>query len=126
MTGREEAKDLIERMVAAYNQKDQQGVSSLYADDIRLWSAIGPDVVGKQAAVAHLAELFAALPDEQMTLDTIVSDGETVVIEVTSRGTDSGGARYEIAFTEVFRVGDGRVREIRTYIDPDDVDHVGD
>lgn len=121
MTGRAEAKNLIMRMVTAYNRKDTDAVSAIYADDIRLWSAIGPDVRGKSAAVAHLRELFAALPDEHMTLDTIVSDGDTVVIEVTSRGTDPQGASYEIAFTEVFRVSDHRVREIRTYIDPDDV-----
>lgn len=126
MKSRDEAKDLIERMVAAYNRKDLEAVSLIYADDIRLWSAIGPDVHGKSAAVAHLEDLFAALPDEHMTLDTVVADGEAVVIEVTSRGTDPQGAPYEIAFTEVFRVDDGLVREIRTYIDPDDVPHVGE
>jgi steroid delta-isomerase-like uncharacterized protein len=126
MTSREEAKDLIRQMVDAYNRKDTEAVSSLYADDIRLWSALGPDVRGKSAAVAHLEDLFASLPDERMTIDTIVADEGTVVIEVTSRGTDPQGASYEIAFTEVFRVEANLVREIRTYIDPDDVAHVGE
>lgn len=124
MTARDDAKDLIRRMVAAYNAKDVAAVASLYADDIRVWSAIGPEIHGKDEAVAHLEELFHALPDEEMTIDTIVSDGETVIIEVTSRGTDPRSAAYELVFTEVFRVDGPSVLEIRTYIDPADVAHV--
>lgn len=121
MSNRDNAKNLIRQMVAAYNAKDAAAIAPLYADDVRLWSAIGPDVRGKTAALAHLQELFTTLPDEEMELETIVSDGETVVIEVTSRGTGPDGDLYEISFTEVFRVEGNRVGEIRTYIDPDDV-----
>ena len=68
-----------------------------------------------------LDELFTSLPDETMALDALVTDGESAVIEVTSSGTDREGKPYEIQFTEVLEISDGRFTEIRTYIDPDDV-----
>lgn len=120
MSPREEARALIERVIHLYNEKDLDGLSDLYADDITLWSALGSEVEGKEAFLDHVAELFERLPDEQMTADVMITDGSAVVVEFTSRGTHDGSP-YELTFTEVFEISDGLLKSVKTYIDPDDV-----
>lgn len=121
MDAREAAKAVVAALVEAYNSKDADALARIYADDVRLWSTLGAEVVGADAVLEHVRELFRILPDETMTADVVVGDGETVVAEFTSRGTDSRGTPYELRFTEVFEVVDGRVAAISTYVDPDDV-----
>lgn len=118
---KDEARSLVGRLVAAYNSKDRAGLADLYAEDISLWSALGAELEGREEVLEHIDELFASLPDETMALDALVTDGESAVIEVTSSGTDREGKAYEIQFTEVLEISDGKFAEIRTYIDPDDV-----
>lgn len=122
MGDRQLAREAIGRLIDAYNSKDRDALRSLYAADISLWSSLGESVSGRDQVLAHIDELFEKLPDERMTADTVVTDGETIVVELTSRGTDAAGAAYEFQFTEVFELEDGRFSHIRTYIDPDVVE----
>lgn len=114
---REEARGVVENVVRLYNDKDLEGLSALYADDITLWSSLGAEASSKQEFLDHIRHLFDRLPDERMTADVVVTDGSTAVIELTSRGTDNG-APYEISFTEVFEIEDGLLTSVKTYIDP--------
>ena len=85
---------------------------------------LGEDRAGRDSVIGHVRQLFAHLPDETMNADVLITDGTTVVAEVTSRGTDRAGQLYELRFTEVFELSDGKVIEICTYVDPDDVETV--
>ena len=118
MAQREDARALVEHVVRLYNDKDLEGLSALYADDITLWSSLGAEAWGKEAFLDHIRDLFVRLPDERMTADVVVTDGSTAVLELISRGTD-GGSPYEISFTEVFEIENGLLRSVKTYIDPD-------
>lgn len=118
MAHREHARALVERVVRLYNDKDLDGLSALYADDITLWSSLGAETSGKQEFLAHVRHLFERLPDERMTADLVVTDGSTAVLELTSRGTDNGSP-YEISFTEVFEIEGGLLTSVKTYIDPE-------
>ena len=118
MGSKEEARAVIERLVARYNEKDVEGLAALYADDVTVWSSLGAESATKQEFVDHIRELFHRLPDERMTADVIVTDGDTVVLELTSHGT-ARGAPYEITFTEVFEIVEGVLTSVKTYIDPE-------
>jgi ketosteroid isomerase-like protein len=120
MRHREDARALVERVVQLYNDKDLDGLSAIYADDITLWSSLGAETSGKQEFLDHIRHLFDRLPDERMTADVVVTDGSTAVLELTSRGTDDGSP-YEISFTEVFEIANGQLTSVKTYIDPDAV-----
>lgn len=120
MPQREDARALVERVVQLYNDKDLDGLSAIYADDITLWSSLGAETSGKQAFLDHIRHLFDRLPDERMTADVVVTDGSTAVLELTSRGSDDGSP-YEITFTEVFEIANGQLTSVKTYIDPDSV-----
>ncbi len=77
---------------------------------------------GIAAVRAHIDHLHQILPDEQMTANTVITDGDVAVIEFESAGTNPAGKPYRIEFTEVFEVRDGRVASIKVYLDPEEVD----
>lgn len=118
MNDRETARRLVGQVLDAYNRKDLAELGGSYKPDIELWSSLGETAVGRQEVMDHVGELFRRLPDEHMTAETVVADGKSVVVELTSRGTSPNGQPYEIRFTEVFEVADGLVSSIKTYIDP--------
>jgi uncharacterized protein (TIGR02246 family) len=120
MTGRDDARAILERLIVAYNEKDDAILASLYHPDVRLWSSLGESTEGREQVLQHVRDLFRRLPDERMAADTVVTDGDTVVVELTSRGS-SNGSPYEIRFTEVFEIDGGLIAGIKTYIDPEDV-----
>lgn len=124
MNDRDEARRVVGEVVEAYNRKDLPSLGRLYDPNIRLWSSLGESAVGRRAVMDHVAELFQRLPDEHMTAQTVVTDGQSVVVELTSRGTSSTGEQYEIQFTEVFELSAGLVNSIKTYIDPSQVEAV--
>jgi uncharacterized protein (TIGR02246 family) len=117
MAQREDARAVVERVVQLYNDKDLEGLSALYADDVTLWSSLGAEASGKQEFLDHIRHLFDRLPNERMTADVVVTDGSIAVLELTSRGT-SDGSPYEISFTEVFEIENGLLSSVKTYIDP--------
>lgn len=118
MANRNETRAFVDQIVRLYNEKDLEGLSALYAEDIALWSSLGADTTGKQNFRNHVRELFDRLPDEKMTVDVVITDGTAAVLELTSRGTTEG-VPYEISFTEVFEIKDGLLTSVKTYIDPD-------
>ncbi|MGH8916294.1 MAG: nuclear transport factor 2 family protein [Acidimicrobiia bacterium] len=120
MDSRDEAREIVRRLVSGYNDKDIRTLESLYAPDVQLWSSLGESRKGRGEVIAHLIDLFQRLPDEQMTAELVVTDGETVVVELSSRGSSPHGD-YRIDFTEVLEVREGLVARIKTYIDPADV-----
>jgi ketosteroid isomerase-like protein len=121
MSAKDEARTLLARLVIAYNEKDRAALERLYSPSIKVWSALGVETEGIAAALDHVDELFVKLPDETMSADTAITNGDTLVVEMTSRGSDGSGQPYEIRFTEVFEIDGGQITEIRTYLDPEDV-----
>lgn len=121
MADRQQARRLFERVVAAYNRKDAGALAELYDENVSLWSSLGEESEGRNEVLDHVRALFRRLPDETMTAETVVTDGETLVAEIVSRGTSSAGEQYELRFTEVFEIDQGRIVGIRTYLDPEEV-----
>ncbi|MFV1963576.1 MAG: nuclear transport factor 2 family protein, partial [Acidimicrobiia bacterium] len=92
--------------------------------DITYWCALDGLQEGIDAVREHLDHLHETLPDEQMQAQTIVTDGELVVVEFESTGTNPAGRPYAIEFTEVFELRGGKVASIKTYLDPEEVTDV--
>ena len=116
-----EARALIGQIVTAYNTRDVDALVALYDPDIVYWSAIGDHRRGIAEVREHLEHLHETLPDERMKTQTIVTDGDLVVVEFESSGTAPDGRPYSIEFTEVFELAGGRVSSIKVYLDPTDV-----
>ena len=43
--------------------------------------------------------------------------GNTVIVELTNRGTPDNGKRYENEYCFLYEIEDGKIRRIREYVD---------
>lgn len=116
-----DTRDLIARAIDAYNRKDERDLGALYHPEISYWSSLGDEHHGKAAVLDHIRTLFRELPDERMRALTIVTDGDTTVVEFESTGRAPGGGSYTLGFTEVIEVKAGLLAGFKVYLDPDEV-----
>lgn len=121
MGSKDDARLLVDQIVAAYNSCDVDALVALYQPDITYWSALDGLQTGIDTVREHLDHLRETLPDEQMQAQTIITDGELVVVEFESTGTNPAGQPYAIEFTEVFELRNGKVASIKAYLDPEEV-----
>jgi ketosteroid isomerase-like protein len=112
-------KELVGALVEAYNEKRLDALLDLYDPEARFWDPLHRDgVVGRKAIGGVLEQLFEAFPDERMSIVTLAADATTAVAEFRSTGTAPSGGRFELDFTEVYEVRDGRIVSCRVYLDP--------
>jgi ketosteroid isomerase-like protein len=112
-------KELVGALVDAYNEKRLDALLDLYDPEARFWDPLHRDgVVGREAIGGVIGQLFEAFPDERMSIVTLAADETTAVAEFHSTGTAPGGGRFELDFTEVYEVRDGRIVSCRVYLDP--------
>jgi len=116
-----DTRDLIARLIDAYNRKNERDLGTLYHPEISYWSSLGGEHHGKAAMLDHVRTLFRELPDELIRALTIVTDGETTVVEFESTARAPGGGSYTIGFTEVIEVKAGLLAGVKVYLDPDEV-----
>lgn len=121
---REESRAIVERIVAAYNAKDADALAALYHPDARYWSALGDWQEGLPAIRGHIEELHRTLPDEQMETLSLIGGPDLAVAEFRSTGTAPSGEPYMIEFTEVIELRDGRISQVKVYLDPEEVQAV--
>jgi steroid delta-isomerase-like uncharacterized protein len=81
---------------------------------------------GKEGVRRYFEELFAALPDSTMTVERIVTDDTTAVVQWHLEGTFSGaayqgveptGKRMDVRGTDVMEIKDGLIERNTIYYD---------
>ena len=115
------ARTLVQELVERYNAKDVDGLIALYHSNAAYWSPLGDWQRGVDHIRTQLEELHRTLPDEQMAILSLMTDGETAVVEFASTGTAPSGKPYRIEFTEVLDIRDGKIERVRVYLDPEEV-----
>jgi steroid delta-isomerase-like uncharacterized protein len=106
--------------------KDPDGVVAVgapgYTDD---FVAIG-EMRGHEAIRAFFSELFAAFPDFEMTIDRIMADETSAVVQWHAAGTFTGGSfqgilptgrRVEIRGADVMEISGGLIQHNTIYYD---------
>src|SRR5262245_58839797 len=81
--------------------------------------AINGHVVDPDRSRRNVAELFAAFPDFQRSMDDIIAEGDKVVARYTARGTHLGeflgvqptGKSVTVRWVTIYRIADGKVAE---------------
>ncbi len=77
--------------IAAANAHDAAGMAAFYAEDAVFTEATYPGPMHGRAAVQKDAEMiFTAMPDIQLTVVTVVAQGDLVASEIMSVGTNTG------------------------------------
>jgi ketosteroid isomerase-like protein len=92
MGGSQEAanKALVRTFFDALSRADVEAVRELYAEDFELWTA---------------------------SIDAMTAEGERVAVEAKSEGVHTSGARYHNRYHFLLVVRDGRITELKEYLD---------
>jgi uncharacterized protein len=118
-----ESEKLVRSTWDAFTRGDVKAAFTNLADDVT-WSIPGsiPNLSGTKrgkdgifAFLGSVAKVFpAGLKSE---VKHVHAAGDTVVLEMTNRGTTADGKPYENDYCFVFEVDGGKIRRIREYVD---------
>ena len=122
--------EVAKSQIIAYNDKNWGAVTEALAADVVY------DEVGTQRRISGVEEVLSAwkgwanaLPDSKGSFDQETVSGNTVIIEVTWRGTNTGplqlpgkdlaatGKKIEMRACQVIEVSGAKVQAIRHYFD---------
>jgi steroid delta-isomerase-like uncharacterized protein len=122
--------DAAKAPLLAFNEKDWDAVrASITEDFVYDEVSTGRRSRGREETVSLWQSWAQAFPDARATFDKELATGDTVVVEVTWRGThrgalqtpagliDATGKRIDIRACFVCDMGDGRIRQERHYFD---------
>jgi steroid delta-isomerase-like uncharacterized protein len=118
--------DVARAVFDAVSKRDLDGIVAAGApESVDDFVAIG-EFRGHDAVRAFFRELFAAFPDFTMTVDRIVADDTTAVVQWHAAGTFTGGPfqsitptgrRVEVRGVDVMEIADGLIQHNTIYYD---------
>lgn len=121
---------LVRNLFEAWNSRDYDTVASAVAPECTILDmGSGRTLQGPDGFLAFTKALFEAMPDAQFTLDHVTVQGDTVVVEYTGRGSNSGdlvlpagtvpatGRQITVHACEVDEIKDGKITSSRIYVD---------
>lgn len=122
---REANRHLIQRFYAAENARDFDTCASSLAPDVEVWGNGQLIRTGREAQIQHSRENFAAFPDWQLEVFSLLAAGDTVVARWHGSGTHSAsdgalpatGKRIDIFGTTSFEIRDGLIQFYRFALD---------
>jgi ketosteroid isomerase-like protein len=121
--GAGENKKLIETMFAELSRGNLAGYLDRLADDVRFTimgttkfsgTFNGKDEVVQKLLTPLVSQLEGGL---SITVDGMVAEGDTVVMQARGRSTTKSGKPYNNTYCQVFRVEGGKVKAIAEYLD---------
>src|ERR671932_2359085 len=102
--------DALKRGYDAFNQGDMDGVSEIFADDVR-WEGPNADGVpmagvheGKDAVLEALGQIGADFERFQVSPDEMVEEGDTIVVLSHLDAKTSSGTELKLPGAEVWRM----------------------
>ena len=115
-------KNLIHRFTEATNAADWDAFDALLTKDFRRHCQATPNVkVNSREEFKKLQESFlASMPDQHITIEMIIAEGDKVAGYATYSGTLTGpmgefpatGKSMESKFISIFRIEEGRIAEL--------------
>lgn len=122
----------IERWVNAFNAKDLQAITSLYAGDVRFVHPMLPEpIIGSDAVAGFAGGMLAAFSDIELVPTSVVASGDALAMEVTHYARHTGtlhtpggdipptDRKTELHTSHFMRFdADGRVAEEHQYSNP--------
>jgi steroid delta-isomerase-like uncharacterized protein len=117
----ESNKELVKKFTQAINTADWASFDSLITDDFTRHSQASPVEVNTREAFVTLQESFyASTPDQKITIEMLVAEGDLVAAYATYSGTQTGplgelpatGKSMDSKFVTFFRIANNRIAEI--------------
>jgi len=113
------ARAVLDRLTAAQNEHDLEGMLACFHDDYRSEQPLFPSrsFQGIDQVRANWSALLAAIPDFRAEVLRSAADGDTVFLEVRWTGTKADGTPLEERGVLIAGVRDDRISWGRLYID---------
>ena len=128
--GIEENKQLVRDAYDSVSNGNLDGFMDRLADDVR-WTFFGRHrfartFEGKQDIVENLFEPLAGelVDGLRLSLNNFVAEGDTVVVEAVGDSQTKQGGTYNNIYCYVVTVRDGKITEMREYLDTELVSDV--
>ena len=107
-------KEIVRRYVAAFNAGDMERLCALFTDDAVVQGVLG---WGKLDVIEPIWRMLHESLAIEMTIDSLVAEGDFVAARYTERGTFRGpfrghpptGKSYELVAMEWFEMRDGKI-----------------
>lgn len=120
---------LIETHYEQVANNDWQGAAALFSPDVVTVEPAAGTMRGLAAFTGYMAAFHTAFPDGRLNLKTAVEAGDTIIVEGSFTGTNTGplmgpggempatGRRLDLPFCDVFEARDGKIVAHRVYYD---------
>jgi ketosteroid isomerase-like protein len=125
-----ENKQIVLDFYAAGARGDMEACFALLADDIT-WTNIGNTrfsgtYVGKQTLAEELlGPLFGQLKAGiSSQIERLTAEGDVVVAQTSGTAETLDGTPYNNSYCQVIRIGDGKFKEVKEYMDTALIDSV--
>jgi uncharacterized protein len=116
-------KKLMEHLFSELSTGNDEPFLQAMADDMQwTWMGSGPWAKTFSGKKAVLGELWSAVrstlvPPYKATAHNFIADGEYVVVEASGQNRTPDGKLYNNKYCWVCRITDGKMHELREYMD---------
>ena len=121
--GAAENKEMIRGMFAELAKGDAEAFLGNFADDVR-YTIIGTGKYsgiynGKQDMINRLLHPLTQQLEGgiELTPDNLIADGEYVAMQAHGKARSKNGVDYNNTYCHVFRIVNGKIRELTEYLD---------
>lgn len=90
-----ENKELVRRLTKAVNERDFDAALTVVADDLVSHAAV-PEAQGARGLRTIFEKLVEAVPDQRVTCEDLVAEGDRVVARITVEGTQTGPLKMRL------------------------------
>lgn len=110
---------VVERIVAAQNDHDLEGMLEWFAPDYQTETPVHPErnFTGRDQVRTTWETVFRTTPDFEATLLDLVKDGDTVWAELRYSGTQVDGTPIDKRGVVIFGGEDGLLARGRVYLE---------
>ncbi|MBC7872401.1 MAG: nuclear transport factor 2 family protein [Ferruginibacter sp.] len=110
-------KEVVRRINEGFGANDVDKILSCLADDIK-WTIAGySTAVGKEEFRKEIHnEDFEGIP--VITIKNEIAEGDHVAVEGFVQSTIKGGEIFEAFFHNTYRLEDGKIKEMTSYVVP--------
>jgi steroid delta-isomerase-like uncharacterized protein len=115
-------KNLVRQFTEVTNAADWGALGAVVSDDFVRHSQAteGPPVNSREEFIQLQQGFLRAFPDQRVTIQTLIAEGDRVAGLATYSGTQTGpmgdlpatGRSAELTFLTIFRIEDGRIAEL--------------
>lgn len=115
-------KALVRAFTEADNSRDYDALDAILAEDFQRHSSATPGAVvtNREEMKAFMHGSTVTFPDQEITIEMMVAEGDLVAIYAVLRGTMEGpmgdipptGGSIEAPFLGIFRIEDGLIAEL--------------